>query len=468
MINIYTKMAKHININAQNNKNMPHIIDNHGNVYISNVADGEILVYDASDTYWKNYPGSGGLPLNLSFIDLHDFHAGHSYAGVSPNEIVRANSTPNMIEFSSVSLTKGTNEFTITSGSTDIHCTADCDINQNLSTLSSPTFASVGLTASGTGSASLWNYTGNILRTGANNIIQIPTTAVTTNTIPKFNGTGSHLLQPSGVTVDGSNNMSGVGTLGVSGTITSTYSSTTAKVLDFPLHGDAHSYSYMGFVNPDYSFILCRGGDNEYFPNVCMSSSGSASIRTSAANAFYFVTGASPFGDNITAKIDGTTKGFYHQSESTYYNSFSTNTSLGTSDNIICSQNAIKSYVDSQFSSGTFSVTWTGPWAADKTTTINFSRSKNIISLTFPGAHSTSNKASTIDATTTAVPLALRPATASTVPVIVYDTTIAIGYMVIDTTGNIRILNPVGYGDFGNGVDVGLCSTNQTISYNLL
>lgn len=59
----------------------------------------------------------------------------------------------------------------------------------------------------------VWSYTGNILRVGANNVMQIATTAVTNHTIPRFNGTSSHLLESSGVIISDTNAITGAASI---------------------------------------------------------------------------------------------------------------------------------------------------------------------------------------------------------------------------------------------------------------
>ena len=72
-----------------------------------------------------------------TFIGLTDTPSSYTLTNV----IYTSNGTPDAVIESGVRLTTGTNAFTLIRGTTDLYVTVDCNIDQNLSTLSSVTFA---------------------------------------------------------------------------------------------------------------------------------------------------------------------------------------------------------------------------------------------------------------------------------------------------------------------------------------
>jgi len=219
----------------------------------------------------------------------------------------------------------------------------------------------------------IWSYTGNILRAKANNVMQIPTTAVTDKTIPRFNGTSSHLLQSSGVVIS-----------------------------------DANAIT------------------------------GAASITlTNSVNEF---------------STDGTL--------------------AGNSDTALPTEKAVKTYVDGAWS--THNVTWTGA-ISNTASTLSYRIANGCALLDIPAFTGTgASSAGTIHNTGTELPSAIRPATDHSETMYCQDNgTHMTGYVLVRTTGVISIYRMqvsganVSYANFSsNGGNNGLIHSH-TLTYKL-
>jgi hypothetical protein len=129
----------------------------------------------------------------------------------------------------------------------------------------------------------------------------------------------------------------------------------------------------------------------------------------------------------------------------------------------LATQQSIKAYVDSFFESGTFDVTWTGLWAANKGPyTIKYDRAKNLVTANFLSAYGTSNAAATATSTAACLPASIRPVTERRVPLIVADGQNGVfwGTLIVKTTGYLELLSVNAV--FGSGVDAGLYGDSST------
>jgi hypothetical protein len=104
-------------------------------VSITAPLHGQVLQYDGPSQHWKNGPGAP--PGVDKFLDLLDTPATYT----TPLSLYRVNAAKTGVDEVDVQLSiPAANQFKITSGTTDLTCTADCTLNQDLATTSSPTF----------------------------------------------------------------------------------------------------------------------------------------------------------------------------------------------------------------------------------------------------------------------------------------------------------------------------------------
>lgn len=137
----------------------------------------------------------------------------------------------------------------------------------------------------------------------------IPLATSVTNRLPKRNGT-TGALTDSGITVDASNNVTGVAAITASGAVTSTPTAVAASGMVFGVvengtekfgyrSGGANGELYVASVSPHGQSIAIRPRSNASGGNAILSSSGAVAIRNSADNADVNLTAAA-----ITASGD--------------------------------------------------------------------------------------------------------------------------------------------------------------------
>jgi hypothetical protein len=139
-------------------------------------------------------------------------------------------------------------------------------------------------------------------------------------------------------------------------------------------------------------------------------------------------------------------------------------TMAGNSDTALPTEQAVVTYVAK--ASGTVSVTFTGPWAADRTVTCRYRKVGDLVSWSIPQCYDIANNSThTMDSSIAVIPVALRPATTTCVPITTISINGALASMcLVKSTGFFEIRDqaqafPAGY---PSGVYY-----DSTISWNL-
>jgi len=164
-------------------------------------------------------------------------------AYTTASSLMRVNSSLTNLEEVDCQVTlPAANQFKVTSGTTDLAVTADCTLDQDLSSTSSPHFASPHITGKltvdglidptgleldpvaanpgGVAANTLWLNSGdaNKLMQGSNYLANVSVVAIVDGGIPKFNGTSPHLMTTSGLVCDVGNVLSGLAGLRIGAT----------------------------------------------------------------------------------------------------------------------------------------------------------------------------------------------------------------------------------------------------------
>jgi len=331
------------------------------------------------------------------FKELNDTPSSYTTANV----IYTSNSTPDQVIESGATLTVPTaNSFTISRGTSTLTVSNSSTIDQDLSTTSSPTFNNVNITnkltvgglmdptglqltptTANPGDANtFWvdSLDSNKMKKAANTVILGPTSSVD-NTLPRFDSSGGNLLQTTNISVDDSDNISGINNIDADGETFrfGNYTTTTDALFHIQskqqvdLFVEADTDNVTETENPrlilsqDGGDVVARiglNGDN-------MLVFGTSSVSTILVNErmrFYCGrnehtnngTGNLPtnFIDNtLQLEIYGPTTGTQFVqihtalklSTGSIVNEFSTdNTLSGNSDSVIPTEKAIKTYVD--------------------------------------------------------------------------------------------------------------------------
>lgn len=357
--------------------------------YLSPLVDGDILIYDAKKRWWFNGSG-GGVNPNVKFFDLIDVNEIKK-----PLSLYRVNSTGDAYEEIDAQISlPAPNQFKITSGTTDLTCTTDCTINQDLSTTSSPTFYFLNSTR-----CTSTDFHTGVPPAGGNRYIRT--------------GVGDFMC---GIEFQRDNEAIGI----------------EAK-------GDVRVCLDAGNTSLYRKFEICHNHYGWSANNYCFTVEETGNVKLYGRLSW---NGESTYVASIKDEDDMTSN----------------------SDHALPTQQSVKAYVDSFYTSGTVSTTFTGPWAADITVTCRYSRSGNIVSWSIPEAYALATTNSVITTTTAVVPAALRPATQTSVGVLTLGIVPQISMMIVNTDGTLEIRdrNQQFTAGYPSGVYV-----DWTVSWNL-
>ncbi len=304
------------------------------------------------------------------------------------------------------------------------------DNTDNMTLINSSSLKAIALNPGGVNT--IWNFTGNYPRFGADALTVGPTVTVD-NTIPRFDLTNGK-LQTSGCSINDSNTLTAP--LG--------YRMTTTGA-----NYDVLSWTdNVGFA----SYIGITGGHNN---GLLFARAAAGGISLSSSQNIIFHIDSSTDSDLYYFQLYRTANDFTPgtsllkisgngriitggDAATEYYTSLKDEDNMASNDaHSICTQQSIKAYVDSFYSSGTFDATWTGIWAVDPASvTCKYRRSGNIVTVYHPQLLAAASIVGQISTTAAVIPAALRPATACISPIATSDnSTYAWGSVAIGTNG---------------------------------
>lgn len=298
----------------------------------------------------------------------------------------------------------------------------------------------------------------NKMKKATNTVMLGPTTSVD-NTVPKFDSTGGNLLQTTSVTVDDSDNITGVHNLTCGGATLKLGDTTEAEdklmhcqgkqVVRLWLEGDTDN-----LTETDLPYVLMTTDGGVAASQVGILDTNNSTLISNfneagtQVNPILFKTGGLLVKNGLgvlPTLTEGTTEMTILTGvtlrNGTEINEFSTDGTLaGNSDDACPTEKAVKTYVDSGVTKGTHNTTWTcDNWAGAQTGNINYAVYGDIINLSIPatGANGNGVDNDTIDITTV-LPSNLRPSTTIEQPCFVDDDGSAVrGRCVILTDGTI-------------------------------
>ena len=286
--------------------------------------------------------------------------------------------------------------------------------------------------------------------------VKTATSAPTDNTLAIWDGITGRLLKGTSISVASGTNISGVGTLGITNTFTSSLTSagSNAQVLNFNCHADPGSYSFIGPLF-NYSFGQYSGSG----PVVC---SGESIVNCVGSGHYFKVnTGTAPLGTSTIFSVKS--DGYLQLNGGQTINEFSTDISLGgNSDIALPTERAIKTYVDTKIGGGsnvlTHNTTWYGPWASPVTGNILYCTNGKLVTITMPSLQANATGSSII-IISTVLPVGTRPPSAVYFKLLVLDNYNTLdGTVMIGADGSINVL----LGTTSPFTGTGLTGSNRT------
>lgn len=314
----------------------------------------------------------------------------------------------------------------------------------------------------------LWSDSGNSnkLKKSASTVVLGPTTSVD-NTIPRFDSTGGNLLQTSSIAIDDTDNITGVHNFTGTGDkfIFGDSTEDENKIVHFQAKKDITLYlegDTDGSLSTDNPVIIMDQEAGVAAIRMVLTSADDFLISNSRVGGgtdhILFYTNQSHTnnvnapptgfaGGNLQLKLDGANTRVEIPTAllltgGNSINEFSIDGTLAdNSDNACPTEKAVKTYVDSQYTSGTHNTNWVSNWAAPQAGNIIYSTSGNIKNLTIPTTRANGDGVTTTTiAMSTVLPAALRPTVDHTYRIMVEDNAVRVeGQAWVYTTGNIIV-----------------------------